>query len=205
MSAFQVLNLFLNPFAGRANRQQFLFFVLIFCVLYKLFDIASAVQPAIRQHYSDLEILSVSIGLYFLFIGISRRLRDFGFEIFENFLIFTRTAAIYLFYTFLILIIFITFFTIVAAPAMFVILGTAFWCSTAYPDCLPHLKFFFAHFYIFPDIILLFLVLAPLLAKNNSSWNLYGPPPVAFDLRTMLASTYPAHLKNSTPEEGEDA
>ena len=209
MSAIQVLNLFLNPFAGRANRQQFLFFVLIY-VLFVLWAEILFDEYKYGYGYSSYKVGFFLAGCYFLLVGFSLRFRDAGINILKGIFLFGTSAAmvsvgVVLFLFALLLPIFL--FIQLIQPEFFSILSILISCSFFHLDSFcPAKADAFSHS-IFPENFLItfscIFIVIPLAVPESHKVNKYGPPPVGFDLRTMLAATYPAHLLKAQVEEGE--
>lgn len=197
MSFQQVVHLLLNPFAGRANRQQFLFFVLIFLVF-----TACGVFVSIWLEDSALsnayKFGFIAAGVYFLFVGIIRRFKDSNLSLlFKTVVKTAKFSASALFYFFMVFFCTIALLVLTKNPVLFLSAALIFWCSASSPNhTCSWLAFdlgvsaLFVKYYL---LALLFIGI-PLLIPHERSSNKYGPPPVGFNFRTMLKATYPAAL-----------
>ncbi len=212
MSAIQVLNLFLNPYAGRANRQQFLFFLLIYVISLYL-----AAKYGTDEDHRHTSLIFGYAGLWFLFIGFNRRFKDVDIDLSEKLANYRAKAMGYFILAFLIGFgllflfswVFFGYDTSVSVTLLSaLLLGTSYFCSSRHPGyysasiCRSDYGSYWLTLF-FVSLVALVLSAIPLYLPNNRSPNKYGPPPVGFDLRTMLAATYPAHLLKAQEEEGE--
>ncbi len=199
MNALQVLHLFLNPFAGRANRQQFLFFVLIFLSVLLWLEVAMNAYDYDKS-YDSLRFMIGLGGFYFVLVGFLRRLRD-------NDVNFSETLRAWSVKAFMSAVILISILGLLAIFFKSVLYFLTMWfifpfviflrlrCTITLSHCQPGMKMDLSSLpYSLGFLFVVFFVFLPLLLPNSRSPNKYGPPPVGFNLRTMLAATYPAAL-----------
>ncbi len=202
MNALQVLHLFLNPFAGRANRQQFLFFVLIFLSVLLWLEVAMNAYDYDKS-YDSLRFIIGFCGFYFVIVGFLRRLRDNDLLSLENFLtifpVIIKCVGVFLIINIFFLSLYLylrsgfSFSFLISAP---VSLAVRFNCTltSSCPQGMNQDIDLSGPLFLLNVLFGLIFFAVPLLLSNNRFSNRFGPPPVGFNFRTMLKGSYPKPL-----------
>ncbi len=158
---------------GRANRMQFLLFVLFLVAALGVHKIIFQNQQVIdiRSYFSPYRLIFLLFISYIFFVGMLRRYRDVGLLWLGVLFLIIMFSWIVLSFTkagFLFIIMSAYFLSFAGIHTVFVLAG---------------LKILFYAFFLFP-----------LLRRGDPGPNEYGYPPVGMILGTMTRATYPPGL-----------
>ena len=153
---------------GRANRMQFLLFVLFYVAfaasIKMIWPTSVMLDP--KNHFSPVRMLYVSVGFYIFSVGLLRRYRDRGSQ-WQGILLVLWFA--------------LQAFLISTKDGMAVIMIAGIFLEFSGVGIILH-------------IVFLLVFVWPLLRKGDPGPNEYGYPPVGMILGTMTRATYPPGL-----------